>query len=347
MSIKHKALVTGSGGYIGSVLVKMLKEQGYYVIGVDLTQKHECRKYMDEIVVGDFADDDTLKKISEDTTVFHLAAHSLLGPSANEPIKYFFNNTVKTLKLIEFMLAHRAFKLIFASSAAVYSELQYATGVLSFSGLCQMRQPVKETGRVGPPNNYGMSKLHTEQMLNSICSVDNNITFPYSTLHAVSFRFFNVIGAYDDVGPSQKTPHILSSLVRAAKHTGKFVLNGDNYNTKDGTCIRDYVDVKDVCRAMIHADISLSVIQSKHDVYNLGTGKGYSNKEIIDVFNKVCSPWYDKSQFDLQVGPIRVGDPPYLVADPAKYIKETGFQYKYSDDLHTMISDVWRYFNGI
>lgn len=354
----RKAVVTGATGYIGSVLCKMLKEQGYYVLGIDYNQQspniNKVKKYCDKLIINDFSKDEVLAEIPKYATIFHLAASSLLGPSAERPIDYYFNNTVKSLRLIEHAVDH-GHVFIFASTAAVYSEKQKKTAawknLYGTDDLEQMRSPVREDGIIAPPNNYGMSKLMTENMLDSITEAQNNGKRKWPLI-AMSFRFFNVIGAYGDVGPNMYTPHIISSLIRAKKNplTYEFKLNGNDFKTPDGTCIRDYVDVKDVCRALIHADMSYGKWPSrmhKDCKFNLGTGKGYSNKQILDTFKKVTSPHFEGESFYYSIGERRVGDPPYLVADPSKFIEVSNFYYKYSHDLETMISDAWSYHNGV
>lgn len=335
----REALVTGAAGYIGSVLCKMLKEQGYYVIGVDLEHATEAgSKYIDVFIRNQFTAPEVLNRIGSKTSVFHLAAESLLGPSATRPIDYYLNNTSRSLKLIHRMAGVYCHKLIFASTAAVYSEQQKQTTGLFWPGqLTRMYKPVPETGILNPPNNYGMSKLMTEQMLDSIA--------PINYLDATSFRFFNVVGAYKDVGPSTKTPHIISSLIRHHNRGTTFSINGNDFKTRDGTCVRDYVNVKDVCRAMIHIDMMPAKI-GLHRKYNLGTGKGYTNLEVYRAFNDVVNPWFDKRSTP-DFGPRRIGDPAYLVADPEKFIKETGFKYNYSDCLELMINDAWRYTKNV
>lgn len=330
----RKAIITGAAGYIGSVLCKMLKEQGYHVTAVDVNKEVMQCKYADVKINSCFSIMPT-GYIDSDSTIFHLAAHSLLGPSAKAPMDYFLNNTVKTLKLLDMMKTRSCSKLIFASTAAVYSEQQRQTTGLFWPGqLTRMYKPVPEDGILDPPNNYGKSKLMSEQMFDSIAPVEK--------MSIVSFRFFNVIGAYEDVGPSKDTPHIISSLIRDHKNNARFCINGHDYKTKDGTCIRDYVDVKDVCRAMIHADYKLSFLTG-HFKYNLGTGRGHSNLQIIKLFSETVGPWYH--DLKPKYGSRRVGDPAYLVADPEKFIKETNFSYIFSYDIAKMIRDAWRYHN--
>jgi UDP-glucose-4-epimerase GalE len=319
------AIVTGAYGYIGSVLCKLLKEDGYYVVGIDNDPNSQLDwinnadrvKYCDDFLADDFVSDRALHLCNEykDATVFHLAANSLLGPSATDPLLYFENNTSKTLKLIGELRPSN--KFIFASTAATY-------------GISD--RILKETSRLDPPNNYGKSKLWTEQMLDSYYALGH--------IRAVSFRFFCVVGAYGNVGQLPETPHIVNQLCDRSMKKEPFIINGTDYDTPDGTTIRDYLHVVDVCRALIHADKYLEDKEPCHHKFNLGTNEGYSVRQMIDCFSKACA------EVEVTDGPRRVGDPPFLVANPIKFIKQTGFKYLYgADDLDKMMLSAWEYRN--
>ena len=320
------AIVTGAYGYIGSVLCKLLRERDYYVVGIDndvraqqdwLNEQPRVESFNDYLF-DDFASCNGLHLLKEykDATVFHLAANSLLGPSAYDPLSYYENNTAKTLKLLQSLRPNNRF--IFASTAAVY-DITY--------------KPVRENSNIDPPNNYGQSKLWCERMIDSCYEILN--------LKATSFRFFNVIGAYKNVGQLPETPHIINQLCDRAMNNEVFTINGNDFATKDGTCIRDYVHVIDICNAMIYADQYMREFDKPmHEKFNLGTGHGQSVKEIVDIFKNTC---YD---VHIDAGPRRVGDPPFLVANPSKFIKKTGFTYKYSSNLENMIKSAWEYRSG-
>lgn len=315
------AIVTGAYGYIGSVLTKLLKENNYFVIGIDDKLQNnflQRTKYCDYFLNKDFVSDESLDIIrnNKNASIFHLAANSLLGPSATEPLKYFENNTSKTLTLLKSISSKN--NIVFASTAAVYAVCDKA---------------VTENSKIDPPNNYGLSKLFSEKMMESVYNIQNN--------KIISFRFFNVIGAYDDVGQELGTPHIVSQLCESAIKNKPFYINGNNYPTKDGTCVRDYLSVIDVCRALIHADGFLDKQNNNfYDVYNLGSNKGTSVKQIVDIFNKVCK------KVDVKYQEKRVGDPPFLVANPDKFIKNTKFSYKHNEsNLEELIESAWRYYN--
>lgn len=320
------ALVTGAYGYIGSVLCKMLNEQGYSVIGIDsdFNKRIVSRiKYCDQFLFTDFigsTNESIYYRIANNPniSVFHLAANSLLGPSVKDPLPYFYNNVAKTIELITYLGPNNNF--IFASSAAIYNN----------------DDTVKNEEQIPhPPNNYGLSKLMVETVLNSV--------YDSRKIRAASFRFFNVIGAYEDTGQLPDTPHIVNQLIDKTLQQKAFIINGDNYNTPDGTCIRDYLHVVDVCRALIHADNYLTEIKSPcHKIYNLGTNTGTSVMEIVKSFKLMT-----KSTTNINIGPRRQGDPDRLIANPSKFMKETNFKYKYnSKDINSMIKSAWDYRNN-
>ena len=297
-----KVLVTGHAGYIGSVLCRMLKDDNYYVIGVDHNKPDH--NYFDKSYQQDYA-----RFFDHQVDgVFHLGANSLLGPSATDPMIYYMNNVGGTAALLR-NLEDR--KMIFASSAAVYAD-RYAI-------------PVHEDRmELNPPNNYGMSKLMCEQIIDRYVELKKNTV--------VSFRFFNVAGSWLGTGIQKDTPHIISQLIKAYVNKSTFVINGNNYFTYDGTCVRDYVHVVDICRAMIYAYNNIN--DSGHRKYNLGTSNGYSNLEITSVFQAIVG-----EGFSYNFGPRRAGDPAHLVADGSKFVEETGFKYTHSKHIKMMILD--------
>ena len=300
-----KVFVTGARGYIGQVLCKMLKEEGHFVYGCDIKIDYKNSCYCDDYHNISYAN----YFAGDCDAVIHLGAHSLLGPSATDPMKYYWNNVGGTAALLS-RLDQRP--MIFASSAAVYAN-KYSI-------------PVNEDRmELKPPNNYGMSKLMGEQLMDSYVEA-----FPNTTI--TSFRFFNVVGSYNGQGIQNDTPHIMSQLVKAHKNKSTFTINGSEYLTQDGTCVRDYVHVVDICRAMLYA--LRNITEPGHRKYNLGTSKGYSNLEVTMRFQAMVG-----DQFTYQFGPNRKGDPAYLVADGNKFVKETGFKYTHSNSLTMMIND--------
>ena len=308
-------LVTGSHGYIGSVLCKTLTEAGHTVFACDIKPYLGGDfEYLHAVYNRSFDDDEVLDCITNNKidTIFHLAASSLLGPSATDPLLYYYNNTARTINLLN-RLRNRNWKghIIFSSTAAVYGD---------------QGRIVTESDPLQPCNHYGHSKLMCEQAI--------NVARMYG-IKTTTFRYFNVSGAYDDRGQSAGEPHIITRICNAAAGKEPLMIFGDDYETFDGTCMRDYVHVRDVCRAQMHA------MEDKiQGIYNLGTQDGTSVLNIINTFKDV-----NNVDFDYEFGPRRIGDPAYLVASPWKFM-DTGFEYKHST-LEEIVKSAWSYYNGI
>lgn len=307
-------MVTGSHGYIGSILCKTLTEQGHDVYACDnkLRLGGDFR-YIKNVYNYSFEEDIVVQAILNNNiqTIFHLAASSLLGPSATDPLLYYWNNTAKTITLLH-KLAKAGWKghIIFSSTAAVYGDQPFH---------------VSETADLKPCNHYGKSKLMCEQAL--------SVAEMYG-IKTTAFRYFNVAGAYDDIGQDSGEPHIISRICDAAIRNTALTIFGNDYQTRDGTCVRDYVHVRDVCRAQIHA-MEMQLVGT----YNLGTRQGTSTRELIELFkeiNNVRVPSVD--------GDRREGDPAFLVANPDKFV-DTGFEYKYSNTPYILAS-AWNYYRG-
>lgn len=312
-------LVTGSEGYIGSILCKRLKEYGYFVVGVD-SAKVTPHKYSDYFHNGCFTSPEVLTLIDKHhiKTVYHLAASSLLGPSASNPGEYFENNTGNTARLVKNLYNCN---LIFASTAAVYKE---------------SNKPLVETDEKQSPNVYGRSKFMCEQIIDDVA--------PVNRISAVSFRFFNVIGAYDDLGQRSDQPHLLNQIMRSIHYAEILKVFGNDYDTRDGYCIRDFVHVRDIVEAMIHAARSreckkhFGIHQCNNEKYNLGSGNGISVMEMIKMVHSVT-----KRHFFHRMEQRRIGDPSFLVADPSKFKNDYGFSYNHS--IVDAIESTMRYYN--
>jgi len=308
--------ITGSHGYIGSVLRKELTERGYNTICCDNKPLAGDLRYLKNIATCSFDDDTFINMIIDYDceTIFHLAASSLLGPSATDPLLYYFNNTARTINMIK-KLADRGWMghIVFSSTAAVYGD--------------QQTEFVTENSPVQPCNFYGRSKAACEQAL--------GVAHMYG-IRTTIFRYFNVAGAYNDVGQDFGEPHIITRICNAAAGRDLLYIYGNDYPTLDGTCVRDYVHVRDVCGAQIFAMENL--IQG---TYNLGTLNGVSVFELLNAF-EITNDVTVHSQI---VGR-REGDPARLVAYPQKFISK-GFQYKHSQ-LDTIVKSAWEYFqNGL
>jgi UDP-glucose 4-epimerase len=316
-------LVTGSHGYIGSVLCKVLTEAGHNVVAVD------NKKFLG----GDFRYFRTVYHHSFDSdmvanlvitekieVIYHLAATSLVGPDALDPIEYYWNNVSHTTNMVH-KLIERGWKgrIVFASTAAVYSPQSNMLG-----------RPFDEYSQVDPASVYGRTKLICEDVLK------------HATKYGIKtsiFRFFNVAGAVDDLGEEHEDTHLISRICHAALGHSDMKVYGDNFDTPDGTCIRDYVHVLDVCRAMM-----CYRPEAPLEVYNLGTGQGASVKQVIDFFT--CVTGID---VPYEVVRRRAGDVSTLVADGSAFKRDTGFQYQHSF-LVEIIETSWEYFrskNGV
>lgn len=296
-----KAIITGSSGFIGRVLQLKLREAGYYVIGIDSNRNKVYSENCDEFYNISYANIGS--SISETllgaTAIFHLGANSLLGPSVNDPLKYYQNNVSEMAKMLKNLVSEwwgGAF--IFASSAATYGDVG-------------INWPLDEKMMDGHTiNPYGSTKLVGEMMLRESCAAYG--------LKAYSMRFFNVAGAYKGVGQAVDQPHILTRMSMGLEKEETFFINGDNYETSDGTCVRDYIHVSDVCDALIAAAEKLNNEPSgTYDDFNVCSGKGVSNKELAEQFSEIYP-------FNYSYKPSRPGDPAHLVGDPGKMNRELG-----------------------
>ena len=319
-------LVTGGAGYIGSQTVLELKNAGYSPIVYDnLSTGHKEAILAGDLVVGDLGDkeklDKAFKKYKPDV-VMHFAASIEVEKSIKNPSKYFQNNVVNGLNLLEVMRQNSCHKIIFSSTAAVYGS--------------PGKVPICEDDLKNPINPYGLSKLMFEQILESYAK-------PY-TLNAISLRYFNAAGA-DPSGKigqdSPKPTHLITRALLTA--LGKYPyleIFGTDYSTSDGTCIRDYIHVKDLAQAHILALEKLSsdkYTTCPSGCYNLGTGKGFSVLEVVDMIKRVTG-----IDFKVKNKARREGDPAKLVASAVLAQKELGFKPRYSD-LKTIIETAWKW----
>lgn len=286
-----KAIVTGASGFIGRVLQFKLQEAGYYVIGVDRTRSSNSS---DEFFVENYATIGDGHPISVDgvDAIFHLGADSLLGPSVFDPLKYYGNN-VENMRIMLRNLVEQKWKgaFIFASSAATYGDLRSP-------------DPLPEVVAGSPINPYGSTKWVDEIMLKESCEAYG--------LKAYSMRFFNVAGAYKGIGQAADQPHILTKMSKASLRSDTFYINGDEYDTFDGTCVRDYIHVADVCDALIAAAEQLyNKPEREYDTFNVCSGKPVSNLELANKFAEIYPLEYD-------IAEVRPGDPGFLIGDPYK-----------------------------
>lgn len=296
-------LVCGGAGYIGSHAVRALIENDREVIVLDNMQTGHIESIPEKVklVVGDLRDEEFLNKVFLENTiegVIHFAADSLVGESVVNPEKYFKNNVEGSLNLLNVMKSHNVLKIVFSSTAATYGEPNHV--------------PIIETDKTSPTNPYGESKLMVEKMLKWY---DTAYGLKYTVL-----RYFNVAGAYPtgEIGEDHKTEtHLIPIILQVALgKRDKIYIYGEDYDTKDGTCVRDYVHVMDLVDAHILAFNKL-LDGGESKIYNLGNGEGFSVKEVIDVARKVTG-----HEIPAEIGPRRAGDPSALVASSQKVTTE-------------------------
>lgn len=322
--MNNKVLVTGGAGYIGSFTVRALSECGFRPIIFDsLESGHKEAVKGFKIYQGNLLTDNSLLdkifKKEKPQSVIHFAAYIEVGESVENPQKYFFNNIVGSLNLLRVMTVNNVKQIVFSSTAAVYGEAK--------------KIPISEDDPKEPTNPYGESKLVVEKILKWYSQAFD--------IQTVALRYFNAAGASLDGDFGQDYPKPTHLITRACQallnQRSDFQIFGKDYATPDGTCLRDYIHVLDLAEAHLAALESLT--QTKYDfrVYNVGTGKGYSVLEVVNMLKKVSG-----INYSVKYGPRRIGDPARLIADPAKIKKELLWQAKYSD-LETIIKSAWKW----
>jgi UDP-glucose 4-epimerase len=313
-----KIIVTGAAGYIGGQISIALRDAGHQVIGIDINPApaHLVTQFT-RFHQTDFASDSALQTILEHrpSAIIHCAGTSLVGPSIDNPQEYYNNNVVKTLKLLDLVVEKLiATRFIFSSSAAVYG-VPFMT-------------PCHEVDPCDPISPYGESKLMIEQAMASYHRAYG--------LNYVAFRYFNACGADSSRrhGQAPGATHIIARVLESIKDSTEFTLNGVDYQTRDGTCIRDYIHVEDIANAHVLA------LDSKipAGVYNLGSNTGVTNKEIINASESITS-----KKINLVTGPARPGDPPVLTAEPSKFTEVAGEWQRYT--LNDTIQHAWNWYN--
>lgn len=315
-----RVLVTGGAGYIGSVITEELLKDGHQVVVFDSLYKghREAIAPGAEFVEADLMDATTLQATlteREIEAVVHMAADSLVGESCANPARYYRNNLVAGLVLLEALREAKVKHIVFSSTAATYGEPE--------------KQPIEENAATVPTNPYGQTKLAFEQALRWY---DEAYNFRYASL-----RYFNAAGASDRYGEwhDPETHIIPIALDAAAGGRAVVEIYGDDYPTPDGTCVRDYIHVIDLARAHI---LALQALDQGSRIYNLGCGgEGYSVREVIEVARQVTG-----KEIPVRVGPRRPGDPATLVASSAKIKRELGWTPEYQD-LRTIIEAAWRW----
>jgi UDP-glucose-4-epimerase GalE len=322
-----KVLITGAHGFIGSHTAKLFKQHGYHVIGLDCnyTLDHcekNIMKYLDQCYMQDYEDNlYYLAGKNNVDAVVHCAGKSLVGPSVKDPFAYYYNNVKKlnnTLYGLKDSYPDWEGSFIFSSSAAIYGN--------------ENTIPISESDNKNPVSPYGWSKLMGEQIIKDFC-------IAYG-MKAIALRYFNATGCdlEGELGNRKDDTHIVPRVAKAALSSKPFLLNGNDYATDDGTCVRDYLHVMDIAKAHLMAvELSDQFEDGDFEAYNLGTGRGYSNLEIVHSFVE-----YNKVPVHISYCERQQGDPDELIANPLKFIEDTGWMPEHSD-LETIVTSTYQY----
>jgi UDP-glucose 4-epimerase len=314
-------VVTGAAGYIGGEISLLLRDAGHTVVGID---RRPCpghlgprQEVFDRYVQADFDSDEAYRTLIsyQPDAVIHCAGTSLVGPSMTHPSDYWNNNVVKTQHLLNILTsALPRTRIIFSSSAAVYGE--------------PVMTPCNEVDPKEPFSPYGQSKLAIEWMLESYQRAYG--------LSYVAFRYFNACGADSQARHGQEpgATHIVARVLESVRDGTEFVINGVDYPTPDGTCVRDYVHVEDIARAHVAA-LDSALVPS--GVYNLGSAAGHSNRQIVSAATEVTG-----CTVDVQLGEPREGDPAVLTADSSRFDQLVPRWRRYN--LRDMIAHAWAWY---
>jgi UDP-glucose 4-epimerase len=319
--MKKKILVTGGAGYIGSFIVRKLRDAGFEVLIVDNLSKGHREAVSDfELVKIDLVTEkdklDELFVKEKFDGVIHMAGFIQMGESYKDPVKYFRNNVVGSLNLLELIVKHKIQNFVFSSSAGVYGNPE--------------NLPIKESDSKNPTNPYGETKLMIERML---------VWFDKAHgLKSISIRYFNAAGAALDGSIGEDHPsesHLIPLVLKAALENREFTIFGDDYNTPDKTNVRDYIHVLDLVDTHTLA-LKTLMDGAKSNFYNAGVGQGYSNKEIVLMIKEVTG-------LDLKIkyGPRRPGDADSLYASIDKIKKDLGWKPKYG--LREIIESAYKW----
>lgn len=314
-------LICGGAGYIGSHTVAELVTRGEEVIVVDNLQKGHANAVWEgaKLYVGDLRSSVFMDKVFTENkidAVIHFAADSLVGESVTEPLKYYENNVTSAICLLKSMNKFGVKKIVFSSTAATYGEPESV--------------PIVETDKTVPTNPYGETKLAVEKMLKWSEAA-------YGIKHVV-LRYFNVAGAHESgkIGEDHSPEtHLIPIILQVALgKREKIAIYGDDYDTKDGTCVRDYIHVMDLVNAHILAVDKLRKTETS-GTYNLGNGTGFTVKEVIDASRIITG-----HPIPAQLSERRAGDPAILIASSEKAMKELGWTPKYNR-LEQIIESAW------
>jgi len=311
-----RVLVTGGAGYIGSVTVELLLDEGHEVVVFDNFERGH-RQAVDKrarLIEGDLRDRNAILRAVKDVkpgAVLHFAAYALVGESMQFPERYFLNNVAGGINLVDAMLGAGVGHIVFSSTCATYGD--------------PVRIPMTEDLPQKPTNPYGESKLMFEKVL-----------LWHERVHGIRpvfLRYFNAAGATEKYGEDHDPEtHLIPNVLRAAEKNTRVRVFGDDYDTPDGTCIRDYIHIVDLAQAHL-----LALGSGVAGAYNLGNGSGYSVMEVIETARRVTG-----RSIDVEIAPRRPGDPPRLVAAASKAQEELGWRPRYPA-LETIIRDAWNW----
>jgi UDP-glucose 4-epimerase len=314
-----KLLVTGGAGYIGSIVAAQLLASGHEVVVLDNLERghREAVPAGARLVVADLRDqDEVAAALSEGFDgVLHFAALALVGESVSHPGLYYRTNVGGTLNLLEVMRDVGIPRLVFSSTCAVYGQPD--------------RVPISEDAPPRPANAYGASKLAVDGMIGDFCAAHG--------LGAVSLRYFNVAGASGELGEDHEPEtHLIPNILRTALGINPHVeVFGTDYDTPDGTAIRDYIHIEDLSAA--HLLALEGARPGEHRIFNLGTGNGFSVREVIDAAREVTG-----AEIPVREAPRRPGDPPMLVAAGERIRSELGWEPR-KPELSQMVGDAWAF----
>jgi len=302
-------IITGALGFIGSHTAKAFKQAGYRVIGIDreFTIK-EGTQFIDELIIDDFVNIAAFSAQDKKAcAIVHCAGTSLVGPSIDNPSEYYDNNVFKTNTMLSDLVKNDWCGIIvFSSSAAVYGN--------------NYTRPWLEQDIKDPISPYGRSKLMCEQIIEDHCRAYG--------FKGIALRYFNACGCDADgnLGNIWNDSHLIPRVVQSVLENNTIIINGNDFSTTDGTCIRDYLHVSDIAEAhVLSVKMAARLNNREFKCYNLGTGVGSSNAEIISQVKEIV-----EKQVDFKFGPRRIGDPDELVANPGKFITDTSWMPKNS-----------------
>jgi len=308
--MKPTILITGGAGYIGSHTAYLMAQMGHETVIIDkFLHGQQFDSSWTTVFKKDFADEEMLDYIFKNyniKAIMHFAAFIEVGRSVKDPLKFYDNNVIKTIKLLEKMIQYGINTFIFSSSCAVYGSPQ--------------KLPLTEDHPKSPISPYGKNKLAVEMVLEDFCNAYN--------LKYVSLRYFNAAGAKPEYGLGEQhkpETHIIPLILQAAKQQKPIYVFGVDYSTKDGSCIRDFIHVWDLAYAH-HLAFEHLQAGKPSDCFNLGSGQGFSVKEIINAISKICG-----TKIKIIEEKKRPGDPPILLSDPSKAHNILKWQPKYSD----------------